>query len=610
MLLDNLRTIGNTSNRAILLTPEPLSGPSKKCEVLIASSGWRMSFTEVGMTFGSAHKCKSFLACALFACLAAAFPFSAYADTATRAARLTFIQGNVTVNQSDGSSVPGELNLPLLSGVQVVTAGDGEAEVEFEDGSVARLTPNSALSLDNLSVQPGGVFVTNLSLLRGLAYFELRAAPQYQYSVMAGDDMLSPEENSTIRVNFDQPPPSFAVLDGTARIERLNGPNGAASFQSDVRAGESLSDDPNDPARYFLTQEIAGDSWDQWNVDMDQQAAAQSADGTDVRNNYAGAQGYGWSDLDADGSWYDVPGTGPVWQPVDAYDDPGFDPYGNGAWVWYPGAGYLWASNYSWGWTPYRCGNWGFYSGFGWGWAPGAGCGGFGWGFAGGGRPVNIVSYPVGYRPTRIPVPIGVGRPLKPVLPVHLLNGTQAPKPVGRPSGVRQIAGVTASPIPRTQGAARGTNSALDRDFPVDSKTKAPVLGLASTSPTAVRTTSGFRSSNAGASTSQPEGAARSQPAIGYSAPAAAAQPTARQNGGQRPQPAATQPQPTYQRRLQPEPSVQRTAPQPQPAPRYEAPRSYSPPPASRPSYSPPPPPASHPAPSAPAPAPSRSSPK
>ena len=145
-----------------------------------------------------------------------------------RAARLTFLQGTVTVSPPGNSgSVPAQLNLPLLSGVQLATGADGQAEVEFEDGSVARLTPNSALSLDNLAVEPNGVFTTSLSLLRGLAYFELRSTPQYLYSVNAGGDVMSPVENTTVRVNFDEPPAIFAVLDGTVQIGRQNGANAA-----------------------------------------------------------------------------------------------------------------------------------------------------------------------------------------------------------------------------------------------------------------------------------------------------------------------------------------------------------------------------------------------
>src|ERR1017187_8941484 len=80
---------------------------------------------------------------------------AADSEPATSAARLTYLQGTVMVNQAGAAaSVPAQLNLPLLSGVQLVTAQVGQAEVEFEDGSVVRLTPNSALSLDALPVAP------------------------------------------------------------------------------------------------------------------------------------------------------------------------------------------------------------------------------------------------------------------------------------------------------------------------------------------------------------------------------------------------------------------------------------------------------------------------
>src|SRR5271155_4890144 len=96
----------------------------------------------------------------------------------TRAVRLTLLQGAVTVDPMDGTGAqPAQLNLPLLAGVHVATGADGQAEIEFEDGSVVRLTPNSALSLDTLAVDAEAnparpVFTTGLSLLHGLAYLE------------------------------------------------------------------------------------------------------------------------------------------------------------------------------------------------------------------------------------------------------------------------------------------------------------------------------------------------------------------------------------------------------------------------------------------------------
>lgn len=518
---------------------------------------------------------------------------SAHADgaAATRAARLTIAQGTVTVNAPGNTeSVPAQVNLPLLAGVQLATGADGQAEVEFEDGSLARLTPNSILSLDNLSVQPNAVFTTSLRLVQGLAYFELRATPQYLYAITAGSDVLTPVENTTVRVNFDEPPATFAVLDGTAHVERQIADSANAGFQADVRAGESLRGDATDATRYFLNQGIAEDSWDQWNEDLDQTEASEATDSTSVRNNYEGAQGYGWSDLDGDGTWYNVPGQGSVWQPQIAADDMNFDPYGDGEWVAYPGAGFIWASAYPWGWTPYRCGTWSFFGGFGWGWAPGVACGGLGWGFFGGGQLVNIGLVPVGYRPVRVPV---TGpHPIHPVLPVHTYQPAGPTRPIQY--NQRQIAGKTAVAIaPVGNGNSSSTAGAsLHRDFPVDSKSHAPVLGLASTSSTAAPTT-----------WPKPQPTVRPTPV----SPSAAERPATGTPIYTQPRPDNTQPGPQPARSQTPSPPMERPTQQSAPAQRYTPPASsapapahptYSPAPAPRPTYSRPPsapPPAPHP---------------
>ena len=70
--------------------------------------------------------------------------------------------------------------------------GGQTAEVEFEDGSVIRLTPNSALSLDNLFRLRVTAFWWKLILLRGMmTYCELRAAAQFRYAVKAGEGVVA-----------------------------------------------------------------------------------------------------------------------------------------------------------------------------------------------------------------------------------------------------------------------------------------------------------------------------------------------------------------------------------------------------------------------------------
>jgi hypothetical protein len=60
---------------------------------------------------------------------------------------------------------------------------------------------------------------------------------------------------------------------------------------------------------------------------------------------------------------------GSLWRPY--FTSASWDPYGSGAWAYYPSAGYSWVSPYPWGWTPYHYGSWAFCQGIGWGWMPG-----------------------------------------------------------------------------------------------------------------------------------------------------------------------------------------------------------------------------------------------
>ena len=58
-----------------------------------------------------------------------------------------------------------------------------------------------------------------------------------------------------------------------------------------------------------------------------------------------------------------------MWQPY--FTGVGWDPFMDGAWGYYPGYGYMFASAYPWGWMPYRYGNWMMVPGMGWMWQPG-----------------------------------------------------------------------------------------------------------------------------------------------------------------------------------------------------------------------------------------------
>jgi hypothetical protein len=318
-----------------------------------------------------------------------------------RAVRLSYVDGKVQLAQ-DGQVLADQavINTPLMQGTTITTAEDGKAEIQFEDGSVARIAPNSTLTLSTLA-GAGTSAEADLTVESGEAYFELQSTGQAGVlRVHYGNTTVTGSGFTVLRVQFDSQPGALAVFSGDARVE---GPG----LSLEVRGGESL-DFAN--GANGVAESIASDSWDAWNSDRDQALNAEAASQTNAPSDLAGGQASNpaWSDLDANGSWYNVPNQGYVWSPYDA-SNPGFDPYGNGNWVWEPGYGYVFASGYTWGYLPYSCGAWNYYDSFGWGWAPGLGGCNPWWGVGFYAGPV-IRFAPAWYRPVNRPIaPIGGG---------------------------------------------------------------------------------------------------------------------------------------------------------------------------------------------------------
>ena len=345
-----------------------------------------------------------------------------------RAVRLSYVDGQVTLSQ--GGQVLAQqavANAPLLEGMQLTTADSGKAEIQFEDGSVARLSPDSSLTLQVL--QGAGTTANAVLLLNsGLAYFEFQGGGQAgQLSVQFGDTQVTTSGFTVFRVGMDSPPGQVAVFSGNAHLESAGG-----NVATDLHGGESIALNGASPANYQLAESIEPDSWDEWNSDRDQALTADAASQTGATANLGQPQNPAWNDLDSSGNWYDVPGEGYIWSPYEAASS-AFDPYGYGNWMWTPGYGYLWVSGYPWGYMPFQCGAWNYFDGFGWGWAPGSGGCSPWWGSGFYGGP-SFGRVPPGYRP--IPRPILPRRPIS-GRPVPLLAVNRSPVMGGSPLPAR-----------------------------------------------------------------------------------------------------------------------------------------------------------------------------
>lgn len=302
-----------------------------------------------------------------------------------RVVRLSDVEGTVQIlrgNQTEFSQAV--MNMPLTQGSRLVTSADSRAEIEFEDGSVARITPNSSLTISDLQSTPDGALDTTVEQLSGLIYYELRSDPKTPFKVVFNGRTASPITNSTFRINLSASSQDLAVIDGKVQVA-----GDSSSYLTEVPQGKTIQFAPSANEQYTIANWIAPNGFYDWNQQRDQEAAQQAKNQTPARVQQGGGSimdsGFGWSDLDNSGAWYPLPGYGMVWQPYDIGAD--FDPYGNGMWADMGGGfGYSWISGYPWGWLPFNCGAWSYIGSFGWGWTPGMyGCGGFGIGYGFGG---------------------------------------------------------------------------------------------------------------------------------------------------------------------------------------------------------------------------------
>jgi hypothetical protein len=319
-----------------------------------------------------------------------------------RAVRLSYVEGEVHLYQGSEQLTDQALaNTPLFEGTRIDTGNDGRAEIQFEDGSVVRLSPQSSVTLSVLQgLSANAERNAEILLNSGLAYFELQGESDSNHmKVRLGDTEVTAGGFTVLRIDVDKTPGEVAVFSGNAHLES------GSRLTLDLHGGESVALNVSDPSNYNLAETIEPDSWDAWNSDRDQDLSSAAGDRTEASENQPDNQNPAWGDLDANGNWYNVPDQGYVWSPNEASNSD-WDPYGNGYWMDTPNYGYTWISGYPWGYLPYQCGAWNFYSSFGWGWAPG-GCSPW-WG-GGGGWIFNI-----GYAPPRYRHPVRPPRPRNP----------------------------------------------------------------------------------------------------------------------------------------------------------------------------------------------------
>src|SRR5580704_11642395 len=99
-----------------------------------------------------------------------------FADSQARIVRLSQVDGGVEIDRNSGKGFEKAfLNLPITQGMKLKTGFDGRAEVEFEDGSAIRITPDTVISFTDLSLRDSGAKVSTINLQEGTEYVNFLA---------------------------------------------------------------------------------------------------------------------------------------------------------------------------------------------------------------------------------------------------------------------------------------------------------------------------------------------------------------------------------------------------------------------------------------------------
>ena len=275
-----------------------------------------------------------------------------------RIVRLSEVRGEVQIDRQAGKGFePAMTNLPVVEGEKLKT-GMGVAEIEFEDNSTVRVGANSTVAFPRLELLPTGAKASTVTVLQGTVYVSLINTKGNQFTVDAGKQTINLPPDTHVRLELTGAQANLAVMHGEAEVEQGSstttvGKNKTMTFslagQGDSVIAKNVTEGPLD-------------AWDKNAVQYHKNFANVSSFGNSPYS-------YGLSDLSYYGSFSSAGGCGSMWRPY--FASASWDPYGSGAFAYYPTAGYSWVSPYPWGWTPYHYGSWAYCQGVGWGWQPG-----------------------------------------------------------------------------------------------------------------------------------------------------------------------------------------------------------------------------------------------
>jgi hypothetical protein len=272
-------------------------------------------------------------------------------DPPTRAARLSYVQGAVSVQPAGIDDwTAATINRPLTGGDQLWSDRGSRAEIDFGSAtvSIADSTSLALLNLGDDSAQlqvSAGTTIITLRELDPAGWFEIDAPNASVSLVRPGSYRIGVDGagNTTVAIRTGQ----AQVVTAAGQSVILRGGQGAQFASSgDVDVATVA------PA----------DEFDRWCAQREQRWAHNQGVIQYVSSDVVGAQ-----DLDNYGDWSQDSDYGYVWYPAAVAPD--WAPYRYGRWLWVAPWGWTWVDNAPWGYAPFHYGRWA-YVGQRWGWVP------------------------------------------------------------------------------------------------------------------------------------------------------------------------------------------------------------------------------------------------
>ena len=261
-------------------------------------------------------------------------------------ARISFLQGPVSVQRGDSASpVDAAMNAPVLGADYITTGNGARAEVEFDGRTAIRLGENVQMRFAHLD-QDG----REVQLAQGTIDLRVAGDVDPRTDVDTPSVTVHALEPGSYRISVDSDGSTFVTArSGRAEVVSPHGAEPLGTGRTVVATGTAANPHVEN------VEAVALDAFDSFCQDRDANFDRALASNEPYVN--PNVQGVG--DLDADGSWMNDPQYGQVWSPNDVPAN--WAPYQDGSWTWEDGYGWTWVGYEPWGWAPYHYGRW-YYS--------------------------------------------------------------------------------------------------------------------------------------------------------------------------------------------------------------------------------------------------------